>query len=190
MKTVGARHTLQLWVVTVILLGFCDFTYGQLAGRTALRGYMSEQATIGGELERLRGVLQREQEELVRLLEQRAALDVTIHELQNNIRHLARMCDVVEKMTRSSSSASPTIRYVIGNYGKPITPVEVRDQLLRWYCKHDDYRNLLASVHTVMKRVERAGEITFDGTRAVWTGGPPPPPLIGYFPSRRNFHKQ
>ena len=81
------------------------------------------------------------------------------------------------------------IRYVIGNYGKPITPVEVRDQLLRWYCKHDDYRNLLASV-PVMKRVERAGEITFDGTRAVWTGGSPPPPLIGYFPSRRNCHKQ
>ena len=56
--------------------------------------------------------------------------------------------------------------------------------------QHDDYRNLLASVHTVMKRIERTGEIRFDGTRAVWTGGLPPPPLIGYFPSRRNFHKQ
>ena len=99
-------------------------------------------------------------------------LDVTIHELQNNIRHLARMCDVPVDDPIKQLGLTDAIRYVIGNYGKPITPVEVRDQLLRWYCKHDDYRNLLASVHTVMKRVERAGEITFDGTRAVWTGGP------------------
>ena len=91
-----------------------------------------------------------------RLLEQRAALDVTIHQLQNNIRHLARMCDVPVDDPIKQLGLTDAIRYVIGNCGKPITPVEVRDQLLRWYCKDDDYRNLLAAVHTVMKRVERA----------------------------------
>ena len=48
--------------------------------------------------------------------------------------------------------------------------------------------NLLASVHTVMKRLERAGAIKFDGTKAEWTGELPPP-LIGFIPSRANYRK-
>lgn len=155
---------------------------------TVLRGYMNEQATIGGEVERLRSVLAHAQGELARLLEQRAALDVTIHELQNKIRHVARMVGVRVDDPIQQLGLTDAIRYVIQHAGTPLTPVQVRDELLKRYCSPEDYRNLLASVHTVIKRLARVGEITFDGTKAEWTGELPPP-LIGFIPSRAYFRK-
>jgi len=62
------------------------------------------------------------------------------------------------------------IRYVRQHAGKPMTPVDVRDELLKRYCDPEDYRNLLRA--HVMKRLERT-EITLDGTRAEWTGALP-----------------
>ena len=140
------------------------------------------------EMVRLRDVLDNCQGELERLLEERTHLDERILQLQNKIRHVARMVDVTVDDPITQLGLSDAIRYVIQHADKPMTPVEVRDELLKRYCDPEDYRNLLASVHTVMKRLERAGEITFDGTRAEWTGGLPMP-LIGFIPSRANYRK-
>jgi hypothetical protein len=148
---------------------------------------MSDERTTA--IVRLRQVLENYQGELSRLLEDRAALDAAILQLQNKIRHVARMVDVTVDDPIQQLGLTDAIRYVIQHAGTPVTPVEIRDDLLKRYCDPEDYRNLLASVHTVIKRLERAGAITFDGTKAEWTGGLPPL-LIGYFPSRRNFHKQ
>jgi hypothetical protein len=140
------------------------------------------------EMVRLREVLDNYQAQLAGLLEERTALDTAILQLQNKIRHVARMVDVTIDDPIKQLGLTDAIRYVIRHAGKPVIPVEVRDELLKKYCDPEDYRNLLASVHTVMKRLERAGEITFDGTKAEWTEGLPPP-LIGFVPSRAHFRK-
>ena len=140
------------------------------------------------EIVRLREVLDNYQGELARLLEERTALDAGILQLQDKIRHVARMVDVTVDDPIQQLGLTDAIRYVIRHADKPVTPVEVRDELLKRYCDPEDYRNLLASVHTVMKRLARVGEITFDGTKAAWTGELPPP-LIGFVPSRAHFRK-
>ena len=140
------------------------------------------------EMVRLRDVLDNYQGELERLLQERTRLDARILQLQHDIRHVARMVDVTVDDPITQLGLTDAIRYVIQHAGKHTTPVDVRDELLKRYCDPEDYRNLLASVHTVMKRLERAGEITFDGTKAEWTGGLPMP-LIGFVPSRAHFRK-
>ena len=140
------------------------------------------------EMVRLRDVLDNYQGELERLLQERTRLDARILQLQQDIRHVARMVDVTVDDPITQLGLTDAIRYVIQHAGKHMTPVDVRDELLKRYCDPEDYRNLLASVHTVMKRLERAGEITFDGTKAEWTGGFPMP-LIGFVPSRAHFRK-
>ena len=140
------------------------------------------------EMVRLRDVLDNYQGELERLLQERTRLDARILQLQHDIRHVARMVDVTVDDPITQLGLTDAIRYVIQHAGKHMTPVDVRDELLKRYCDPEDYRNLLASVHTVMKRLERAGEITFDGTKAEWTGGLPIP-LIGFVPSRAHFRK-
>jgi hypothetical protein len=140
------------------------------------------------EMVRLRDVLDNYQGELERLLQERTRLDARILQLQHDIRHVARMVDVTVDDPITQLGLTDAIRYVIQHAGKHMTPVDVRGELLKRYCDPEDYRNLLASVHTVMKRLERAGEITFDGTKAEWTGGLPMP-LIGFVPSRAHFRK-
>ena len=146
---------------------------------------MSDERTT--EMVRLRDVLDNCQRELERLLEERTRLDERILQLQNKIRHVAKMVEVTVDDPITQLGLTDAIRYVVQHAGK-VTPVDVRDELLKRYCDPEDYRNLLASVHTVMKRLERAGEITFDGTKAEWTGGLPPA-LIGFIPSRANYRK-
>jgi len=147
---------------------------------------MSDERT--SEMVRLRDVLDHCEGELERLLEERTRLDAAILQLQNKIRHVARMVDVTVDDPITQLGLTDAIRYVIQHADKPMTPVDVRDELLKRYCNPEDYRNLLASVHTVMKRLTGAGEITFDGTKAQWTGALPKP-LIGFIPSRAHFRK-
>lgn len=113
-----------------------------------------------------------------------------ILELQKDIRHLARMVDVEVAEPMKQLGLTDAIRYVIRNHGKPIAPTEVRDELLKRYCSPNDYRNLLASVHTVMKRLAGAGAIRFDGTKAQWTGELPPTWVIGFVPGGRNGRRK
>ena len=140
------------------------------------------------EIVRLRDVLVNYQGELARLLEERTVLDAAILELQNKIRHVARMVEVTVDDPIQQLGLTDAIRYVIQHAGKPVTPVDVRDELLKRYCDPEDYRNLLASVHTVMKRLERVGAINFEGTKPEWTRELPMP-LIGFIPSRANYRK-
>jgi hypothetical protein len=147
---------------------------------------MSDERTT--EIVRLRDVLDNHQGDLERLLEERTRLDERILQLQNKIRHVASMVDVTVDDPIQQLGLTDAIRYVIQHARKPMTPVDVRDELLKRYCDPEDYRNLLASVHTVMKRLERAGAINFDSIKAQWTGELPPP-LIGFAPSRAHFRK-
>jgi hypothetical protein len=140
------------------------------------------------EMVRLRDVLDNYQGELERLLEERTRLDDRILQLQNKIRHVASIVDVTVDDPITQLGLTDAIRYVIQHAVKPMTPVDVRDELLKRYCDPQDYRNLLASVHTVMKRLERTGAINFNDSKAQWAEGLPMP-LIGFVPSRAHFRK-
>jgi len=141
------------------------------------------------EIARLRKLLANYQEELSRLLDERKALDNKILPLQHRIRHLSRMCDLTVDDPIRQLGLTDAIRYIIRNQDEPIAPKEVRNELLQRYCKPKDYRNLLGAVHIVMKRLARAGEITFDCTKATWTGEQPQP-IIGFSPTRHNGRKK
>jgi hypothetical protein len=141
------------------------------------------------EIVRLRKLLANYQEELSQLLNERKALDNKILPLQHRIRHLSRMCDIRVDEPMKELGLTDAIRYIIRNQGEPIAPKEVRNELLRRYCKPRDYRNLLGAVHIVMKRLALAGEITFDCTKAKWTGEQLQP-VIGFSPTRRNGRKK
>ena len=147
---------------------------------------MSDERTT--EMVRLRDALDKYQEEYERLVEERACLDARILQLQNKIRHVASIVDVTVDDPIRQLGLTDAIRYVIQHAREPMSPVDVRDELLKRYCNPEDYRNLLASVHTVMKRLERVGAIKFDGTKAQGAEGLPMP-LIGFIPSRANFRK-
>ena len=136
----------------------------------------------------LREAFKNYQGELHLLLEERKRLDTAILQLQNKIRHVARMVDIPVDDPIRQLGLTDAIRYVIQHAEKPVTPLDVRDELLKRYCDPQDYRNLLASVHTVMKRLAHAGAITVDGSKARWRGGLAMP-LIGFFPSRANYRK-
>ena len=99
---------------------------------------MSDERTT--EMVRLRDVLDNYQGELARLLEERTRLDERILQLQNKIRHVARMVDVTVDDPIQQLGLTDAIRYVIQHAGKPMTPVDVRDELLKRYCDPEDYQ--------------------------------------------------
>jgi hypothetical protein len=82
------------------------------------------------EIVRLRDEFDNHQGELERLLEERTRLDERILQLQNKIRHVARMVDVTVDDPITQLGLTDAIRYVIQHAGKPMTPVDVRDELL------------------------------------------------------------
>jgi len=51
-----------------------------------------------------------------------------------------------------------------------MSAADVRDELLRRYCGPEDSKSLLGSVHTILKRLERSGKISYHGTKAEWVG--------------------
>jgi hypothetical protein len=58
-------------------------------------------------------------------------LDARILELQEDIRHVARIVDVTIDDPITQLGLTDAIRYVIQHARKPMTPVDVRDELLK-----------------------------------------------------------
>ncbi len=52
-------------------------------------------------------------------------------------------------------------RLVLRNGGLPMTPIEIRDRLAAFGFDMTKYANDLSAIHTVLKRLNHAGEIKF-----------------------------
>jgi len=105
-------------------------------------------------------------------------------------------------MTLSTIMAETTMtdaaRQILQAAAKPLSPVQIKDQLVSMGKDLSGHKNVMASIHSLIKRLVDSGEIeTKDNGLTYawrWRGLPPPPkPLISGFESptpRMDVHKK
>jgi hypothetical protein len=105
--------------------------------------------------------------ELVSLLKRREQIDEQIAKLKPLVKDLAVLCEAKpdEELMRSilpsnveSMGITDLVRLALKKSSRAVTPIEVRNQVLFFRSDLSQQRNLLASVHTVLKRIVRNGE--------------------------------
>jgi hypothetical protein len=108
--------------------------------------------------------LAHEREALVELLRQREELGTKIAKQQTRVAALAALCEETEEvgsMTEMDlgglTNACRTAFRAAGNRG--LMPTEVRTALEQLRFPTRTHKNILASVHTVIRRLEQAGEV-------------------------------
>ena len=113
---------------------------------------------------RYRAELERERKGLAALFRQREELATKIAKQQTRVAALAALCEAAEEiddMTEMElgglTSACRTAFRAAGNRG--LMPTEVRGALERLRFPTHTHKNILASIHTVIRRLEEAGEI-------------------------------
>jgi hypothetical protein len=132
-------------------------------------------------------LLEAAQDDLVDAIKQREILDFKIRILQEDIAHLAPLAGVKVEDPIATLGLTDAIRYVFGRAKpKPMGPTEVKDALIENGYDLTEYSNVMASIHTIIKRLLKKDEIAMSlptwgdnkDKKYVWAGGlPPPPPL-------------
>jgi hypothetical protein len=97
----------------------------------------------------------REYEEVAR---QRAALDKRLAELHESIGALTRLCGYTPTVSWGLTDAC---RVVLARAEYALTPLGVRDRLAAMGFDLSKYSSDLSAIHTVLKRLNRAGELRF-----------------------------
>ncbi len=115
--------------------------------------------------------LEAARQELAELEDQRAKIDKRISELQHGIVGLSAlapdhpdaekpqsMMDVLTGVGVDTGLTDAT-RMITSSFGFPMTPKQVRDALLHLGYDLSGYSNILASLHTIMKRLAKSQEL-------------------------------
>jgi hypothetical protein len=132
-------------------------------------------------------LLEAAQDDLVDAIRQRETLDYKIRVLQGDIVHLAPLAGVKVDDPIITLGLTDAIRYVFGKAKpQPLGPTEVKDALVESGYDVSDYSNVMASIHTIIKRLLKKGEIAISlpkwaankDRKYVWSGGLPPPPPV------------
>src|SRR6059036_3101712 len=105
-----------------------------------------------------RRALDRACREYERLAGERVALEERIDQLHEAIATLTRLCGLTPTVPWGITDACRT---VLRNSARPMTPVEVRNRLASIGFDLARYSNDLSAIHTVLKRLNRAGELRF-----------------------------
>src|SRR4051812_1655259 len=92
------------------------------------------------------------------LAEKRREIDQRVAELAQTIGTLAKLLGLTPTVPLGLTDA---VRLVVRGAGVPMTPVEVRDRLTAIGFDVSKYVNDLAAVHTILKRLNDAGELRF-----------------------------
>ena len=106
-------------------------------------------------------------QELAKLLEQRDALDKRIAKLRQDMGSLAHLSGEPRTIpvfkiiadTRKQFGLKRACLEVLRASDEPLTPVEVAVGIERLGLNYDDQANLLASVHTTLRRMAQNGEV-------------------------------
>jgi hypothetical protein len=114
--------------------------------------------------------LKRARTELKRLRRNRDILDAQIAKLEQVE---AALQGVAEPRRKAANLASITdvVRTAIQGARQPITPTELRDEVLALGFDKRKYSQFLASLHVVLKRLVKSGEVrefTFADTKKYW----------------------
>jgi len=139
--------------------------------------------------------LKRTREELDVLRRRRADLDERISKLEQVEFALSGVIEP-ESQTPDLSSITTVVRRVLKFARQPLTPTAVRDEMVAIGFDPRPYRQFLAAVHVILKRLAKKGQVfefSFaDGKRYWWTtkampGGSSPENamLARYFNSQR-----
>src|SRR5262245_47671166 len=102
-----------------------------------------------------RRALEKATREYETLLVERTRLDERLARLTQTIGSLMRLCDLTPTVGLGLTDAC---RMVLKAAGHPLAAVEVRQQLEAMGFDVGRYTNDLASIHTVLKRLNQAGE--------------------------------
>jgi len=138
---------------------------------------------------RFKELLEAAQDELVDAVKNRNMLEMRIRSLQSDITHLAALCGEEVQDPIKDLGLTDAIRYTLGNTKGPMTPVEIKEALVKGGFEVSEYSNMMASIHTVLRRLRIKGEVMasgFKGGSFIWTkrGLTPPPPLPGWIKER------
>jgi len=103
-------------------------------------------------------------DELAQMFAEREALEVEIAKQQRRIAALAELVnegeEVDELLELNLGGLSDAVRSVFrAASAEGLTPTETRDRLTHLHFPVNEYKNFLASLHVVLKRLETAGEI-------------------------------
>src|SRR5207244_2051640 len=90
--------------------------------------------------------------------QQRQDIDKRLAEVAQTISSLSRLCGLVPTVPMGLTDAC---RLVVRGAGLPVTPTEVRDRLAAFGFDLSKYSNDLAAIHTILKRLNEAGELRF-----------------------------
>lgn len=96
--------------------------------------------------------------ELEALTRQRADLDKRIGQLMQTVGSLMRLCNQTPIVEMGLTDAC---RMILRSAAAPLTVLEVRAQLAAMGLDLSRYENDLAAIHTVLKRLNQAGQIRF-----------------------------
>jgi hypothetical protein len=112
-----------------------------------------------------RRAFQTAKRELHNLLTKREEIDKRIGKLTTTIDHLGKLCGdksnpIAQDLFSSARSMGITelIRLALKHSIEPMRPTEVAHQVRVWRPNLDQNHNLLASTHTVLKRLVKGGE--------------------------------
>jgi hypothetical protein len=118
------------------------------------------------ELDGYKDLFNQAQADLEKLMEEREALDRKISKVKQAILGLAPLAEmanrnvlenIVEQMLWGPEFAAmgitDAIREILKTSEKPLTPMEVRERLLQTKPSVKEQVNLMASIHTVLKRL-------------------------------------
>jgi hypothetical protein len=96
--------------------------------------------------------------EYEQLGQKRREIDQRLAQLAQTIGTLNRLCGFVSSVFWGLTDAC---RVVLKGVGHPMTPMEVRDRLEAIGFDLSKYSSSLAAIHTVLKRLHEAGELSF-----------------------------
>ncbi len=94
--------------------------------------------------------------EMETLLQQRADLEQRILHLRQTLVTLSRLCGYTPTVSWGMSDG---IRFLLKRAGRPMTAVDIRDELSSWGFDLSKYANDLSVIHTTLKRLHKAGEL-------------------------------
>ena len=89
---------------------------------------------------------------------QRREIDQRLAQLAQSIATLTKLLGLTPTVPFGLTDA---VRLVVRGGGVPMTPIEVRDRLVGIGFDTSKYVNDLAAVHTILKRLNEAGELRF-----------------------------
>jgi hypothetical protein len=96
--------------------------------------------------------------EMETLMQQRADLDQRILHLRQTLVSLSRLCGFTPTVSWGMTDG---VRFILRRAPRPMSAVDVRDELANWGFDMSKYANDLSAIHTVLKRLNKGGEVRF-----------------------------